>query len=108
MSDADIRAKNMINAALADVEKSLAKPPPKRTPEQLCLDRANARIIRAQSRFIAEFKAMKVPPTFNEAVELIYPILRQEFNDWNKDEFATLACMSLAIQASNSLRDHLI
>ena len=101
-----------IMSAIQDNAKKQIKEPPKLTPEQECLERANVRLKEAQRRFIVNFKDFKerngIPPTFNEAVEMIYPVLRSEFRDWSKDDFATLACMSLAITAAASLSDFTI
>jgi hypothetical protein len=107
MKPHEIRERNQLNHILATVKNGLPKPVIL-TAEQECLERANARILAARSKFMTILKSRPLPPTQNELIELIYPLLRQEFNDWNKDDFATLACMSLAIQAANSLRDYTI
>lgn len=107
MSDT-YRAKLQVDQLVNDVKKDLAKPKVTLTPEQQCLERANTRIRAAKSQFHIILKQRVIPPTMNELVDLIYPILRQNFNDWSRDDFATLACMHLAIQAAGSLSDHTI
>lgn len=107
-----ITTNNIINAITSEVDKKTQPKQIPLTPEQQCLERANARIKEAQRHFLIKFKAFKdtngVPPTFNEAVEMIYPLLRTEFANWSKDDFATLACMTLAITAAHSLSDYTI
>ena len=104
MTPAELRSKNMIAAAVAQTAGTIIKPPTL-TPEQECLERANARRHQAAVRFAKMLKDRPSRPRYNEAVEEVYPILRQEFNDWSKDDFATLACMMMAINAAETLRN---
>jgi hypothetical protein len=99
-------SRQMVQAAIDSVMKSMPKPQVL-TPEQECLERAAVKIGKAKQNFMSHYKLLPVPPTFDGAVEMIYPMLRSEFKDWSKDDFATLACMTLSINAANSLRDHL-
>jgi hypothetical protein len=107
MTPNELRSKNMIDAAIKHTAQLMAHPLVK-TPEQICLDRANARRHDAAIRFAKQLKLRPCPPNYNEAVEELYPILRQEFNDWSKDDLATLACMVLAITAVEQLRENSI
>ena len=99
-------SKRMVDAAIASVMKTMPKPQIL-TPEQECLQRANDKITNVRKQFMSHYRLMPVPPTFETAVEMIYPMLRSEFKDWSKEDFATLACMTLSISAADSLRDRL-
>lgn len=108
-SDDKEKHRRMVADAVKQVtqnDKLFMKPVRKLTTEQECLERANVRILRARSEFIAKIKLRATPPTFEELVEFIYPLLRSEFADWSKDDFATLACITLAINAAQSLHEH--
>ena len=71
---------NIVSKIVEDAAKAVPPKAQPLTPEQQCLERANHRIKAAQRQFLVKFKAFKdsngVPPTFNQAVELIYPLLR--------------------------------
>ena len=97
---------SVIKDATAKIMAATAKAT--HTPEQECLIKAERRIHTAKRIFGEQYRLRLIPPTFDEAVEMIYPILRQQFADWSKDDLATLACMTLSITAADSLRDHLI
>jgi hypothetical protein len=101
--------RDMINAAVRQAEAEIMSkaPKPVLTPEQQCLARANTHILAARQKFIAQFRLMPMRPSYEQAVEMIYPLLRAELASWSKDDFATLACMAIAITAAESLRDEL-
>lgn len=76
-----------------------------KTPEQLCLEHANSKMNAVAVPFVARLKTLPRRPEYHEVVELMYPMIRQEFATWSKDDFATLACMYLAIQSAQALKD---
>lgn len=107
MTPEQLRSHNAVEAALNHVKKDI--PQPKQlTPEQQCLERANKVMNNVAQRFARELQARLVRPEYHECVEQLYPIIRQEFSTWTKDEFATLACMHLAITATQALKDNFL
>ena len=95
----------MLNGAVAKAFADLPKPP-KLTTEQVCLERANERMNSVAIKFSALLKASVIRPDYNQCVEKLYPLIRQNFNDWSKDDLATLACMQMAMTATAALRDN--
>lgn len=75
------------------------------TPEQQCLEHANSKMNAVAVPFVVKLKLLPRRPEYYEVVELLYPMIRQEFATWSKDDFATLACMYLAIQSAQALKD---
>ena len=106
MTPDEIRSKNMIDAAIAEAFKQQQKPASP-TAEQDCINRANEVVLRAKRRFVHQIQLLPMRPSRNEATELIYEIFYQEFKGWSSNDFKILACMVLAMQAVESLRDDL-
>lgn len=86
-------------------QKDMSTPVPL-TPEQLCLEHANSKMNAVAIPFVAKLKLMPRRPEYHECVELMYPMIRQEFASWSKDDLACLACMYLAIQSTQALKDN--
>ena len=89
----------------ADVAKEIKSknpPPPDKTPEELLLDRTVAMEQAAAYKFRRIMKLRVGPMTKQEFIREYYKVLRQEFNSLSKDEFATVACMLVAMAGNET------
>lgn len=105
-SDEKERNRRMIGDAIEQVTRKDKPVQIAITPEQQCLEHANSKMNAVAVPFVARLKLLPQRPEYHECVELMYPMIRQEFANWSKDDMATLACMYLAIQSTQALKDN--
>ena len=109
MTPSESREKMIRMATDVDKEiKSKNPPPPDKTPEELLLDRTVAMEQAAAYKFRRQMKLRIDPMTRQEFLREYYKVLRQELNNLSKDEFATVACMLIAMAGMKQFRDELI